>query len=91
MISFASSLESSARKDGLALMTLEACRQVYRAGVVKRANFATPNPLESQMTRKVLSPLSNIGAVTSKFHTHSKPSRVEKSLTSKSRASLKLP
>jgi hypothetical protein len=49
------------------------------------------NSLKSQKIKKVLSPFSNIHAVTSKLRTHSSPTAAENHLALRSRAVLKSP
>ena len=48
-------------------MMLRGRHEVYRVGVVERDLFATPNSLKSHEARKVLSPYSNLHAVTHKL------------------------
>jgi hypothetical protein len=48
-------------------MILRGRHEVYRVGVVERDLFAAPNSLKSHEARKVLSPFSNLYAVTHKL------------------------
>src|SRR6476661_7721237 len=52
-------------------MPPEGCPEPHHAEVVACDLFATPNSLKSRVARKVLSPFSNIHAVTPKLRTHS--------------------
>ena len=65
--------------------------EAHNVEVVVSDIFATPNPLKSHVGRKLLSPFSNIRAVTSKLCTHSSPTVVENHLALRSRAVLKSP
>ena len=49
-------------------MMLRGRHEVYRVGVVERDLFATSNLLKSHEALKVLSPFSNLHAVTHKLH-----------------------
>ena len=49
-------------------MMLRGRHEVYRVGVVERDLFATSNSLKSHEARKVLSPFSNLHAVTHKLY-----------------------
>src|SRR6267154_4134521 len=54
-------------------MMLQGCRKAYRAEVVERDRFATPNSLKSQGERNLLSPVSNPCAKTPKLCMPSRP------------------
>src|SRR5450756_3060668 len=51
--------------------------QAHNVEVAVGDLFATRNPLKSHVARKVLSPFSNIRAVTSKLCAHSRPATVQ--------------
>jgi len=51
--------------------------EAYNVEVVVSDIFATPNSLKSHVGRKLLSPFSNIRAVTFKLYTHSRPTAVQ--------------
>jgi hypothetical protein len=57
--------------------------------VVEGDIFATSNSLKSHGGRKLLSPFSNIRAVTSKLCTHARPTAAENPLALRSRTALK--
>ena len=63
--------------------------KAHSAQVVEGDIFATPNSLKSHGGRKLLSPFSNIRAVTSKLCTHTRPTAAEKHSALRSRAALK--
>src|ERR1700675_2628691 len=54
-------------------MMLQGCRKADRAEVVERDRFATPNSLKSHGERNLLSPFSNICAITPKLCMPSRP------------------
>src|SRR6266700_4950414 len=54
-------------------MMLQGCRKAYRAEVVERDRFATPNSLKSHGERNLLSPFSNTCAITLKLCMPSRP------------------
>ena len=72
-------------------MPLKACRQAHHAEVVERAVFATRNSLKLQVEKKVLSPYSNIRAVTRKLCRHPRPTVVKSHLILELRTSLNYP
>jgi hypothetical protein len=65
--------------------------EAHNVKVVAHDIFATPNYLKSHGGRKLLSPFSNIRAVTSKLCTHSRPTAGENHLARRLRAALKSP
>ena len=69
-------------------MPPEGCPEPHHAEVVACDLFATPNPLKSRVARKVLSPFSNIHAVTPKLQTHSTSTAIQNQWTSNLRAAL---
>ena len=69
----------------------EGRREVHHVEVVVSDIFATPNSLKSHGGRKVLSPYSNIRAVTSKLCTRSRSTAVENHLALRLRAAIKSP
>ena len=69
-------------------MPPEGCPEPHHAEVVACDLFATPNSLKSRVARKVLSPFSNIHAVTPKLRTHSTSTAIQNQWTSNLRAAL---
>ena len=65
--------------------------EAHNVEVVAGDIFATPNSLKSHGGRKLLSPFSNIRAVTSKLCTHSRPTAGENLPAPTSRAALNYP
>ena len=71
-----------------ASMPPEGCPEPHHAEVVACDLFATPNSLKSRVARKVLSPFSNIHAVTPKLRTDSTSTAIQNQWTSNLRAAL---
>jgi hypothetical protein len=69
-------------------MPPEGCPEPHHAVVVACDLFATPNSLKSRVARKVLSPASNIHAVTPKLRTHSTSTAIQNQWTLNFRAEL---
>ena len=76
---------------GPAPMPPEGCPAPHHAEVVACDVFATPNSLKSRVARKVLSPFSNIHAVTPKLRTHSTSTAIENQWTSNFACSAQFP
>ena len=87
--SFGSKESSSLKSSKVpAPMPPEGCPEPHHAEVVACDLFATPNSLKSRAARKVLSPFSNIHAVTPKLRTHSTSTAIQNQWTSNLRAAL---
>ena len=87
--SFGSKESSSLKSSRVpAPMPPEGCPEPHHAEVVACDLFATPNSLKSRVARKVLSPFSNIHAVTPKLRTHSTSTAIQNQWTSNLRAAL---
>ena len=81
--SFGSKESSSLKSSRVpAPMPPEGCPEPHHAEVVACDLFATPNSLKSRVARKVLSPFSNIHAVTPKLRTHSTSTAIQNQWTS---------